>query len=477
MASSDKPDFIEIDQKDAPVRLTEGGIGGEDAAGDQQSSATADDTGGTARSASTQAAQSNLAHSPSENPVPDRRSKSALSPRKNDDTVALMKRNTPTGKPMRKVPGGMFAFVGLLAVVCLFGNSIDEMRNRTLADLAKGFAIQNNGYVETVGDLGASLSRHNNLAGAKGAYEKALVDLAANNQDNGPRGAFIRLKLAKIAFANANEQSRISHDDEFSREDMDKARTASAKFKAEADGLAKKALEMLKSDHAHVPSEMPFLLFSVADDFDDWFEYGTAIKLNEQALDVWGKGSPNRRSNINAALGFEYLMQKNWQVAEDYLRQSVTWSMRDGANSYNSWRLALLGRAQIGLKKYTEAEVNLSNALKMRETTKKNRDTKLEIARIYTDLGRIKAAHGNNAQALEFFEKSEKLLKKYPERTWDTMRNQMEMANLYRDMGQFSKAENLYTDVISKLNDGEYGPDRKDLLKELSLLRSLQGGH
>ncbi len=487
MASSDKPDFIEIDQKEAPVNLTTGAeagpeVGAAAGTGGQAVDLTAVPTAamqGSSDSPGSDSQRSTSSRTSTASPLlaqPNAYFKTAYNPKINDDVLALQKRSMSPGNSMRKLPGGSVTFIGLLVAVCFFGNQLDELRNRTLTDLAKGFAIDNRGFVETVADFGASLRRHRKLDEAKAVYEKSLIDLSVNNQDKGAKGAFIRLKLAEIAFANANAQSAIGYAQRSTPEETEKAFQKSRDYKKEAEDLAQKALEMLRADNSSLLSETPFLLHSVADEFENWSDYQNAIQLNELALEIWGPGSPNRRANVNGSLGFEYLMSKQFEKAEDRLKKSLTWSMRDGNTGYNSWRQSILGRAQVGLKKYMDAEQSLVNARKMHEAfTRKDPDADTDLARIYTDLGRVRAAQGKMAEAQQLFEKSAEILEPKKRRRWDYLRNQLELANLYRDIGQFTKAEDLYADIMGRLYQGDEGPDRKDVKRDWDLLREQRG--
>ncbi|MCC7528447.1 MAG: tetratricopeptide repeat protein [Candidatus Melainabacteria bacterium] len=169
-------------------------------------------------------------------------------------------------------------------------------------------------------------------------------------------------------------------------------------------------------------------------------------------------------------------MSKQFEKAEDRLKKSLTWSMKDGNTGYNSWRQSILGRAQVSLKKYMDGEQSLLNAKKMHEAfTNKDPDADTDLARIYTDLGRVRAAQGKVVEAQQLFEKSAEILKPKKRRQWDYLRNQLELANLYRDVGQFTKAEDLYTDIMGRLYQGDEGPERKDVERDWDLLREKQG--
>ncbi len=482
MASSDKPDFIEIDQKDAPLKLTEGGLPVAGELCGEVSTAESDVPASSAPASGTPDAAALHTVSPRQSAISSQsvpQKTGSTRPELNDSTIALTKKSMPPGKPMRKLPGGPVVFIGLLAVVCMFGNQIDEMRNRTLADLAKRFAIGDRGYVETVGDLGSSLVRHGNLDGAEGAYEKALLELKAAGQDFGTRGAFLKLKLVEVAFAKANREvqtGRLSR----KRSERQKHFDKSWQYKADAVPLAKQALEMLSKDRSGKPSELPFLLWYAGDNFEDWYDYGTAIKLNEEALNLWGRGSPNRRSWVNTQLGYEYLRMGESAKAEDVVKQALTFGLRQGTTRQNAWRYSLLARSQVDLKKYAEAESNLSRAVEMwqeLEKTGMEGNVDLDLARTYTDKGRIKAALGNSSEALSWFKKSEKILREYSNRTYDTMRNQLEMANLYRDTGQYPKAKELYDDIMSRMEGADDPVDRKLVTQDIQLLRRLSGGN
>lgn len=499
MASSDKPDFIEIAEKDAPVKLTSGGLFGDDleasAAADtpQPQSCPSDMTQSgkplpqahqfsASQPGTSQEVTSDLV--PKQGEIRQQNSSrtsqtpiSSLKPKgqENDDVANLRRQMTPANS-MSKLPGGTFWFVGLLMAVCFFGNQIDVMRNKTLADLAKSAGIDNRSYVETVGDLGNSLVRVHDFEGAEEAYRAARFTLATDGLDNGAKGAFIRLKLAQVDFAKANEQSALGYATNsatFREEKFDKSR----KFEGDAEQHAKEALDILAKGDAGVNTELPFLLSDLGNQFENWSNYDLAVKLNEKALGYWPRDWRNGRAAVDGYLGWQHLRAGNSAKAEEHLKNSLNWTMKKGVSSTNAWRLSILGRSQVEQKKYMDAEVNLARSIEMLDELKKSeRVNDVEYARIYTDQGRIKAALGNNNEAMKLFEKARAILKKQKNRTYDTMRNQLAMANLFRDNGQFSQAQDLYSKIIKKIDGGDEGPDRKTVMSDWELLRRMSGG-
>ncbi len=471
MASSEKPDFIEIAEKETPVKLTTGGLFGDDAASQSDDGTAQRQTSQPMHPSSSATDRSAVAGNPSNSPI------SGLKPHQivNDD-VANLRGQLPPGSSMSQLPGGTMFFIVLLAAVCYFGNQIDEMRNRTLTDFAKGISMNGRGFVQTAGDLGDTLIRHHNLDGAKAVYDKALFDLSSSGLDSGTKGAFVRLKLVEIAFANANIESsrgRKAQDSRTRREAFDR----SWKYEAEAKSLANQASEMLSKDRVHVNTEIQFLLSNAGNNFEDWFDYKMAIKLNEQALNYWPKSWRNGRSYVDGKLGFEHLMVGNFLTAEEHLKNSLNWTMKNGSTRDNAWKLSILGRSQIDLKKYMDAEVNLNRAIEIWDDLNKNeRNLDVDYARVYTDQGRVKAALGNSNEALKLFQKAESLLKEHPDYTFDSMRNHLAMANYYRDIGNFAQARDLYSDIIGRIDQGDEGPDRKSVMREWDLLRRLSGG-
>lgn len=480
MASSEKPDFIDSKEKEAPVKLTTGGLSGDEIVVDALSADAPSETqsgpmvvsplNGKSTGSSTSKLHSSGAPQ-SMTPL------SNLRPRpESNDGVANLRRQPSPGNSMSRLPGGTFWFVGLLMAVCFFGNQIDVMRNKTLADLAKSGGIGNRSYVETVGDLGDSLVKVHDFEGAEEAYRAARSTLASDGLDNGVKGAFIRLKLAQVDFAKANEQSELGYatkSDAFRQEKFDKSR----RFEVDAEQHANEALDLLAKGDAGVNTELPFLLSNLGNQFENWDKYDMAIKLNEKALSYWPREWRNGRSSADYSLGWEHLMAGHAALAEEHLKNSLNWSMKKGVTSYNAWRLSILGRSQVEQKKFMDAEVNLARSIEMWDELKKSeRVTDVQYARIYTDQGRIKAALGNNNEAMKLFEKAQAILKKHKKRTFDTMRNQLAMANLFRDNGQFPQARDLYSKIIKKLDDGDVGPDRKTVMKDWDLLRRMSGG-
>ncbi|MBX9947689.1 MAG: tetratricopeptide repeat protein [Candidatus Obscuribacterales bacterium] len=472
MASSEKPDFIDSKEKDAPVELTTEGSCSEDL-----QNCTAESSSAPAPVGDSQRKEQGD-EAPSMAVAPQPIATSSFKPRvqSQDDFPSLPDRQKSPGKKMRRLPGGSLLFIGLLSAVCFFGNQIDEMRNRTLVDVAKQISPGGRGYVETVGDLGESLLRHKDPDGAKTVYAKAMGALGEKGLDSGAKGAFLRLRLAEVDFYNANSLAQAG------RRSKGSARRAafdeSWRFEKDAQTSAAGALRMLASDSSGVTTELPFLLSDVAHQFEDWFDYDMAIKLNETALSHWPRRWRNGRAYVDGALGWEYLLAGKPASAEEHLKNSLGWTMRNGSvTNTNAWHLSILGRSQIDLKKYMDAEVNLSHALEMWDELKNSEgDLSIEYARIYTDQGRIKAALGDNNEALKLFEKAEAILKKNRHRTFDTLRNHYAMANFYRDIGQYSKAGELYSAVIGRIDDGKEGPNRAAIMKDWELLRRMSGG-
>lgn len=447
MASSEKPDFIEIAEKETPVKLTTGGLFGDESSPPEAG-------------ASTQPEATKPISPPLET--------------SHDDDSRF--KQLPTRKSMSRLPGGTFFFIGLLLAVCFFGNQIDVVRNKTLADLAKSAGLDNRGYVETVGDLGDSLMKVHDFEGATEAYKTAQYTLATDGLDNGAKAAFIRLKLAQVDLAKAYEQSALGHatkDETFREEKFDKSR----QFEADAEQHSKEALDILAKGDAGVNTELPFLLSDLSNQFENWDKFDAAIKLNEKALSYWPRDWRNGRSSVDGALGWQYLMTGNAVLAEEHLKDALNWSMKKGVTSYNAWRLSILGRSHVEQKKYMDAEVNLARSIEMWDELKKSeRVNNVQYARIYTDQGRIKAGLGNTNEAMKLFEKAQAILKKHKHRTFDTMRNELAMANLFRDNGQFSQARDLYSKIIKKIDNGDAGPDRKIVMSDWDLLRRMSGG-
>lgn len=473
MASSEKPDFIEIAEKETPVKLTTGGLFGDESSLPEAGASTQPDaTQSNSSQPNSSQPRGNQPNSPlTKTPI------SSLRPEeKGDGDDDSRFKQLPPGNSMSRLPGGTIFFVGLLVAVCFFGNQIDVMRNRTLADLAKSAGIDNRSYVETVGDFSDSLVKVHDFDGAEDALKTAQRTLATDGLDNGAKGAFIRLKLAQIDFTKANEQSALGYatkSDSFRKEKFDKAR----KFEVDAEQHAKEALDILAKGDAGVNTELPFLLSNVGDQFESWDEYELAIKLNEKALNYWPRDWRNGRSSVDGALGWQNLMAGHAESAEEHLKDALNWSMKKGVTSYNAWRLSILGRSQVEQKKYMDAEVNLARSIEMWDELKKSeRVNNVEYARIYTDQGRIKAGLGNTNEAMKLFEKAQAILKKHKHRTFDTMRNELAMANLFRDNGQFSQARDLYSKIIRKIDNGDAGPDRKIVMRDWDLLRRMSGG-
>lgn len=458
MASSEKPDFIDSKEKEAPIRLTAGGVSSGVLSDEQNEKPLAE--GPVSLPSVSPSGQS---QSP---PSSDAMSKQHLKSEK----------EKLPGKKFRRLPGGSLVFISLLATVCFFGNQIDEFRNRTLADLAGHIYGSGRGFIETVGDLGQSLMLHGNPDGAKAVYEKALAGLVSKGRDSGEKAAYLRLKIAQVDFYRANAMSREAYylRGKARQQAYDKA----WQHEAQAKATASKALDSLAERPSRANTELPFLLSSVAQDFESWSDYEMAKKVREKALSLWPRGWRNGRAYEAGTLAFDYLLTGNPARAEEHLKSSLTWTMRKGAvTSQNAWNLSILGRSQVDLKKYMDAQMNLSHSLEMWDELRSSEgNLDIEYARIYTDQGRIKTALGDNSAALKLFEKAEEILKKNPDRTYDTLRNHYMKANLYRDMGEYSKARDLYSRVIAKLDSGDYGPDRKAVMKDWDLLRRMSGG-
>lgn len=449
MASSDKPDFIEIDQKEAPVKLTTGAETSADGAAEPVADAISAETKGATPGASGSPERvSETPKTPSSSPTPS--SNKAFHPKMNDDFLALGKNKAARpGSSMRKLPGGSFMFIGLLAVVCMFGTQLDVLRNQTLTDLASGFAVDRPGYVETVADLSESYAKGRNVAAAKQVLEKAMADLAAKGEAKGAKGAFILLKLAMLDFNNDN---------------FNDARTT-----------ALKALDMLRAGGSYVPYETGFALYDVAWQFDNNWDYKDGVLFNEEARGVWPRERPNYRADMVADIGFEYNRLKQFDKAEQAYKESLNQSARQGDGSRNVWRLAQLGQAQVGQKKYSDAELNLNSALNMENRLHEGRKT-THLAQIYTDLGRVKAGLGDMKSAQDYFEKSAKILERRKNDSYYYLINQLQLANLYRDTGHPEKARPLYGALLRRLHDGEHGPDLNDVNREFDLLLAQTGG-
>ncbi len=452
MASSDKPDFIEIDQKEAPVKLTTGAETSADGAAEpaagadsaESKAATPGASGSPAHVSETPKVRSSLP-APSDS-TPNR----ALHPEMNDDVLAISKKKSlRPGSSMRKLPGGSFIFIGLLAVVCMFGNQLDVMRNQTLTILASGFAVDKPGYVETVVGLSESYAKGRNVAASKQVLDKAMADLASKGEAKGAKGAFILLKLAMLDFSSDN---------------FNDARTT-----------ALKALDMLRAGGSYVPYETGFALYDVAWQFDSNWDYKDGVLFNEEARGVWPRERPNYRADMVADIGFEYNRLKQFDKAEHAYKEALNQSARQGDGGRNVWRLSQLGQAQLGQKKYSDAELNLNSALQMESRLHDGKKT-THLAQIYTDLGRVKAALGDMKSAQDYFEKSAKILEKRKDEAYYYLINQLQLANLYRDSGQPEKAKPLYGALLRRLHEGEHGPDLKDVNREFDLLLAQTGG-
>lgn len=440
MASSDKPDFIEIDQEEAPVKLM---MGADKGAPPVTPPATAMPEGaspGNARDVQLAAPVSSTA-SPA--------LKKALQEKVNDDTFSIPKKSLPPRKSLRKLPGGWFFFTGLMVLICLTGSRLQEVRNQTLTNLATVFFIDQRGFVETVADLSYTYALANNVSAAKQVLDKALINLNSKGQDKGAKGAFLRLKYALLDSLNDDPVEAKKH--------------------------ALKALEMLKAGGTYVPYETGFLLHEVALQFDNNWDYQNGEMFNQKALDIWPRERPNYRAEVVANIGFEYNRMKQFEKAERALKEALNHSLRQGSTFANVWRYTQLGQAQVGQKKYMEAEVNLLAALRMESGLRKGRKT-TQLARIFTELGKVKAGMGDMKSAQDYLEWSARILKKKKDQDYYYLINQLELANVYRDTGHPEKARPLYGELLRRLNDGESGPSLKDVNREFDLLLAQTGG-
>lgn len=436
MASSEKPDFIEIDEKTPSVKLTEGpdasdssgktaGADNEKSSGAQ--SAAAETTGPRPAFSLAQGAQNHYANG--------------------DNAVA--KKVLPVNRPMRKLPFGPVTFIGLLVVLSTFGNQIDEMRKQTLAALAGKLYLNSQGYVETVSDLSWFYRQNRNLPAAKAALNKGLATLAANDQDKGAKGALLRLRLVSIAFQEKDEEA--------------------------GRALANTALSMINKGGTYVPYETPLLLYLAAWNLDNYWDYKTALPLNLKAIELWPNNRPNYRSSVQYDIGFEYNRLKQYEKAEGYLKQALSQSLSWGDDDDNVRRFLQLGISQLGQKKYPEAETNLNSALRMQQTlSRRKKDT--QLAQIYSELGKVRAAQGDLLMARKYLERAAETLKSKRNSAYHYLLNQHALANLYRDIGETNLATPIYESLLSRLRDGERGPDIKDVQRDVDLMRAKTGG-
>ncbi len=449
MASSEKPDFIETDEKDAPVKLTTGAepdVHANSAAQNSIEKPAADVASalrGLLSSPDDSSQKRRQVHVENDPATPRYRTGAT-------DAPPLPKQPIRTGKSMRKLPGGTFVFLAVLLFVCKFGNQLDEFRNRTLTNLAAGFAIGAPGFVETACDLANSYRAHNNPKAAKAAFEEAIATLAAKGEDKGAQGAFLRLRLANLAIA---------------REQI-----------AEAKTLVRQALDMIGKGGSYIPYETPFELYDLGQEFDNYWDYDQGLALNMQAEALWPNNRPNGRSSVKADMGFELNRLGQYQKAEDWLKQALSQTMKQGITGYNAWRLQQLGQAQLGLKKYMEAEVNLNRALEMNEALD-NKGRNLKIAETLIDLGKLKTSKGEMALAQSYLERSAVILREQKEYGFFYLQNQWALANLYRDNGQFKKARSIYIEVIGRLISGDHGPNLRDVKRDFDILLAQTGGN
>ncbi len=445
MASSEKPDFIEFDQQEASVKLKT----------DSHSDAAPDEQSATASVGATAAKPATTVVSQLVVPEADLQTLSKddpdiqFNPYIINDLLAVQRRGLLNGRTMRRLPFGSVTFIGLMLIICFFGNSIDEYRKRSLAEITSIFAAEKDGYAETVGDLADSYEFHKKKDEARKAYQKGLADLTLSSVDKGAKGAYLRLKMALFEFRQNNDE--------------------------EADRLAMKALELIREGGTTVPPETAYLLHDLAEQYENGWNYESAIQLNLQALEVWPHNRPFYRSTVQAKIGFEYNRLKQFDKAETWLRKALDFSRSNGESRANIWRLAQLGQAQIGQKKYKEAEVNLKSALEMQISMFKTQET-LHLGQIYADLGRLKVAQGNVPAAQKYFEDAAGIFKEGRYNPYYYLKNAFELANLYRDNGQAGKARLLYEELSRRLNDGEIGPPVKDVDREFDILRLQTGG-
>ena len=348
MASSKKPDFIDSKEKVAPVELTTGTVSGEASGKIEDGQQTCVDVP--------------TVEKPS---GPEEKASEPCEIRKDVSSADLRSKSRLRKESMRLLPGGK-GFVALLVAVCLCGGALEEFRKSVLVDIASRHIADNpQGYVQTVGDLGDSYRQHHKDFMARALYDKAMKLLLSSSKPSMSSVAFAQLKLADLAFA-AGDKSR-------------------------ADELVSSVLSELQKTNKDAPYELHFLLTQVSDQFEDERDYETAIKLNEMALDIWGTNAPLTRSYVKAKLGLENNRLRRFDRAENWLKESISYSLNRIGNSWaNAWRFAQLGHAQIGLKKYPEALSNLLTAQEMFLTVSKLPPERIEhLAPVLTDHGRV----------------------------------------------------------------------------------------
>lgn len=441
MASSEKPDFIETAQKGPTVKLTTDGSSSSLVSEDELPpvSASVSVSQQNSRQNSQQAAPSSVS--------PANETSASNFPPENNDVIALRRREKG-GKKLPILPGGGRT-VMLLICICMFGLRIDEMRNSTLTNIATTLFADRAGYVETISDLGNSYQQHHKFDEARKVYENALGSLSLRGLDKGSQGAYLRLKLANLAF---------------DKKDKDGARR-----------IANEALDMLATEDAKMPYDMPFELHELATRFDDWWDYKTGMKLNQKSLEFWPHTRFNYRSFVLADLGLEYSRTKQYDKAEDSYSQSIRQSMRLGAYDFNVWRYIQLAQVQITLRKFSEAELNLSSARKMLSDLKRG-NVEFYQSLIATEQGRLAVAQGNMNEAQTYFEKAAALLKDDTYHRYYYLVNQLQMANFFRDTQKFDKAKELYEDLVSRLYDRQPGPAWEDVKHDFGMLKSMMGG-
>lgn len=422
MASSEKPDFIEIDEKAPSVKLTEGS------------------------DAPLQSGETDGASG--EKPEPKLRPAS-MPPAGSMNDDGVPKKLPPANRPLRKLPFGAVAFVGLLVAISICGSKVDEARKQTLVTLASKFYINSQGFVETVSDLSWFYRQNRDLPAAKAALNRGIADLALNNQDIGAKGALLRLRLAQIAYQEKDEE--------------------------EGRSLAITALSMINKGGSYVPYETPILLYQTAWDLDNYWDYKTALPLNLKAIELWPNNRPNYRSSVQYDIGFEFNRLKQFDKAEDYLKQALSRSLAWGDDEDNVRRFLQLGISQLGQKKYAEAETNLNSALRMQQNLSRRKKDSM-LAQIYSELGKVREEQGDTLMARKHLEQAAAILKNKSNASYFYLNNQHALANLYRDIGEMNLAKPIYENLLARLRDGERGPDLKDVERDFDLLREKMGG-
>lgn len=435
MASSKKPDFIDSKEKVAPVELTTGTVSGEASGKIEDGQQTCVDVP--------------TVEKPS---GPEEKASEPCEIRKDVSSADLRSKSRLRKESMRLLPGGK-GFVALLVAVCLCGGALEEFRKSVLVDIASRHIADNpQGYVQTVGDLGDSYRQHHKDFMARALYDKAMKLLLSSSKPSMSSVAFAQLKLADLAFA-AGDKSR-------------------------ADELVSSVLSELQKTNKDAPYELHFLLTQVSDQFEDERDYETAIKLNEMALDIWGTNAPLTRSYVKAKLGLENNRLRRFDRAENWLKESISYSLNRIGNSWaNAWRFAQLGHAQIGLKKYPEALSNLLTAQEMFLTVSKLPPERIEhLAPVLTDLGRVYCERGDYADAEKVLLQADTIIKNDRSKGYNYLLNQFALANMYRDSGQFSKARSHYEEVGKLVRKGRFGIEPEELSREVEIFRVQSGG-